>query len=168
MVIGGCVEKKLSLSVEDGNSVSALCCCDPSFISESWRKSPIHIKGSGLLISSAIYGYCGDLPSRGSLTFPPRSRIPTLPSFETFPLKSINELLHMPPLPLVPQRPPLEKRMSARSKVLVCHDLAGNYHGDRFVHGSQLDEYNFTHWNEIDVFVYFSHKRVTVPRVLRH
>jgi mannosyl-glycoprotein endo-beta-N-acetylglucosaminidase len=50
-------------------------------------------------------------------------------------------------------------------KVIVCHDMANNYHEDRLFQGSaNIDScYNFYHWQLIDLFIYFSHHMVTIP-----
>ena len=44
--------------------------------------------------------------------------------------------------------------------------MAGGYHEDRFVNGSpNCNEYIFSHWNMVDIFVYFSHHFITIPPV---
>ncbi|CAH1391145.1 unnamed protein product [Nezara viridula] len=49
-------------------------------------------------------------------------------------------------------------------KTLVCHDMKGGYLDDRWVNGSEnSDEYKFLLWSCIDIFVYFSHKFITIP-----
>ncbi len=45
-----------------------------------------------------------------------------------------------------------------RPKVLVCHDFQGGYKEEPSTRG-----YTFDHWQLCDIFVYFSHQRVTVP-----
>jgi hypothetical protein len=50
-------------------------------------------------------------------------------------------------------------------KLLVCHDMAGNYLGDSSVCGSKFENhpYQLTHWGIVDIFVYFSHNFITIP-----
>ena len=58
-------------------------------------------------------------------------------------------------------------------KLLVCHDYAGGYHEDAEVEGTFSSEsanvkyplYAFLHWHVTDLYVYFSHERVTIPPV---
>lgn len=49
-------------------------------------------------------------------------------------------------------------------RLLVCHDFAGGYCGDRFVQGTSYDQaFRLYYWDLIDIFVYFSHALVTIP-----
>ncbi|KAL0046963.1 hypothetical protein WJX82_003119 [Trebouxia sp. C0006] len=49
-------------------------------------------------------------------------------------------------------------------RLLVCHDLHGNYHSDALPQGDQdSDYYRLTQWSSIDTFVYFSHALVAPP-----
>lgn len=57
----------------------------------------------------------------------------------------------------------LMKEEGSRPKTLVCHDMMGGYLEDRFIDGCDEDGYHFRHWNQIDIFVYFSHNFVTIP-----
>ncbi|ODM99788.1 Cytosolic endo-beta-N-acetylglucosaminidase 1 [Orchesella cincta] len=51
-----------------------------------------------------------------------------------------------------------------RPLTLVCHDLKGGYGDDRFVNGSgNMENYVYRNWLMTDIFVYFSHKFVTIP-----
>ena len=57
-----------------------------------------------------------------------------------------------------------KKSQAERPRLLVCHDLHGNYHADALPQGSaDADYYRLTQWSSIDVFVYFSHALVTIP-----
>ncbi|GMH45314.1 hypothetical protein BSKO_13271 [Bryopsis sp. KO-2023] len=53
---------------------------------------------------------------------------------------------------------------NGRKQMMVCHDMAGGYHGDALVQGS--DDWNFYQiwdWRSIDACIYFSHSMVTIP-----
>jgi endo-beta-N-acetylglucosaminidase D len=53
-----------------------------------------------------------------------------------------------------------------KRKIIHCHDMKGGYQEDRFLQGSdKLNVYNFRYWQYIDIFIYFSHTRVTIPPV---
>lgn len=57
-----------------------------------------------------------------------------------------------------------KKPQGKRPLSLVCHDLKGGYGDDKFVNGTTNPEnYTYRHWLFTDIFVYFSHKFVTVP-----
>ncbi|CAN0409462.1 unnamed protein product, partial [Ectocarpus sp. 12 AP-2014] len=94
----------------------------------------------------------------------PLSRSPSpSPSPEIVPLTTLGELLSYEgpgwgqgfaparPLPFVAAPfPPL------KSRLLVCHDLAGGYGQDRLVQGGGYDRpYRAYNWGLIDIFVYF-------------
>lgn len=51
-----------------------------------------------------------------------------------------------------------------RSRVLVCHDMRGNYLEDKYANGSSYrNAFQLYHWNVIDFFCYFSHNLVSIP-----
>ncbi|XP_039135920.1 LOW QUALITY PROTEIN: cytosolic endo-beta-N-acetylglucosaminidase 1 [Dioscorea cayenensis subsp. rotundata] len=99
---------------------------------------------------------------------------PTKPSIPiSYPIKTLAELasrsyfesFHYPfnqasvPLPSYAAGP-----LSARRRLLVCHDMKGGYVDDQWVQGgSNPDAYAIWHWFLMDVFVYFSHDLVTLP-----
>ncbi|KAG9300211.1 hypothetical protein G9A89_002657 [Geosiphon pyriformis] len=51
-----------------------------------------------------------------------------------------------------------EEKNKQETKLIVCHDMAGGYQEDYFKIG-----YSIQYWQYVDTFIYFSHKRVTVP-----
>ncbi|KAJ7031144.1 glycosyl hydrolase family 85-domain-containing protein [Mycena alexandri] len=65
------------------------------------------------------------------------------------PMKVLDAVLEYVP------RPPSS---NTRGKLLVCHDYKGGYTESPFSLG-----YTFNFWSAADVFIYFSHHRVTVP-----
>lgn len=76
---------------------------------------------------------------------------------------------HDRPLPLESNTRNTNRR---KSKVIVCHDLMGGYlPNDRSCcqsnksvgHSDREQPYEFSHWNLIDTFIYFSHHLVTIP-----
>ncbi|WFC98290.1 mannosyl-glycoprotein endo-beta-N-acetylglucosaminidase [Malassezia yamatoensis] len=54
--------------------------------------------------------------------------------------------------------PKPEGRRERHMSLLVCHDFQGGYPED-----AEREGYTFEHWAQIDVFVYFSHHRVSLP-----
>ncbi|XP_064423526.1 cytosolic endo-beta-N-acetylglucosaminidase isoform X2 [Latimeria chalumnae] len=65
--------------------------------------------------------------------------------------------------PLADRHPPLR---SSRPRTVVCHDMMGGYLEDRFIQGAVVEHpYAFYHWQYIDIFIYFSHRMVTIPPV---
>ncbi|WFC93887.1 mannosyl-glycoprotein endo-beta-N-acetylglucosaminidase [Malassezia brasiliensis] len=65
----------------------------------------------------------------------------------------LEELQRAPRLPAAPLR-----ALGDRPRLLVCHDFQGGYAEDAHAQG-----YTFEHWAFTDVFVYFSHQRVSPP-----
>lgn len=53
--------------------------------------------------------------------------------------------------------PPL-RALGTRPRLLVCHDFQGGYTEDAHAQG-----YTFEHWACADVYVYFSHQRISLP-----
>nr|XP_014340013.1 PREDICTED: cytosolic endo-beta-N-acetylglucosaminidase [Latimeria chalumnae] len=91
----------------------------------------------------------------------------------SFYLSSLEELLSWKPTdddafnvamePLADRHPPLR---SSRPRTVVCHDMMGGYLEDRFIQGAVVEHpYAFYHWQYIDIFIYFSHRMVTIPPV---
>ena len=51
-----------------------------------------------------------------------------------------------------------------RSKLLVCHDMKNNYLEDQWSRGSYYNNaFQLLHFQNIDVFCYFSHHFITIP-----
>ncbi|KAF9912452.1 hypothetical protein EC991_010539 [Linnemannia zychae] len=49
-------------------------------------------------------------------------------------------------------------------KVIVCHDMAGGYAEDARPQGNDYSSiYSIQYWNHVDIFIYFSHYRITIP-----
>jgi len=58
----------------------------------------------------------------------------------------------------------IRKDFKNTPKTLVCHDMKGGYLEDSYIDGcSNWQAFNFTQWDLIDTFVYFSHHFVTIP-----
>ncbi|KAK6227747.1 Glycoside hydrolase [Theobroma cacao] len=59
---------------------------------------------------------------------------------------------------------PPNSGLAQRPRILVCHDMQGNYLDDKWVQGGDNSgAYAIWHWYLIDVFVYFSHYLVSLP-----
>ncbi|KAL9645047.1 hypothetical protein ABK040_004539 [Willaertia magna] len=61
----------------------------------------------------------------------------------------------------------LQKRKeNSLQKVILCHDMKGGYIEDKYLQGSnKYLTYNFNFWQYIDIFIYFSHQRISIPPV---
>ncbi|KAF0986719.1 hypothetical protein HZS_7012 [Henneguya salminicola] len=95
----------------------------------------------------------------------------------SLPITSVTDLLNIDKAEIEPRKQSFVKLNSEPlpdgPKTLVCHDMKGGYIEDRFDQGCEnFDAYNFWFWNNIDVFIYFSHKIVVIPpfvwRVVSH
>ncbi|KAI9151191.1 hypothetical protein H9P43_009806 [Blastocladiella emersonii ATCC 22665] len=76
--------------------------------------------------------------------------------------------LHAPLVPKVPLPRAAARRLAQhRRKLLVCHDMMGGYTAeDRSVDGGSAETGFTLHATAaVDIFVYFSHHRITVPPV---
>eukprot|EP00912_Choanoflagellata_sp_UC4_P002458 UC4_evm2s1556 len=83
-------------------------------------------------------------------------------------LESISQWMARMPSPdpyniaVIPLRP--RAIDTSQQRLLVCHDMMGGYCEDKFPQGSDEKEvYRIYAWQTIDLFVYFSHKLVTIP-----
>ncbi|EFJ50266.1 hypothetical protein VOLCADRAFT_58694, partial [Volvox carteri f. nagariensis] len=53
---------------------------------------------------------------------------------------------------------------AGRPRLLVCHDMMGGYLADRLVQGAaDPGFFRLWHWDQIDIFIYFSHHLITLP-----
>jgi mannosyl-glycoprotein endo-beta-N-acetylglucosaminidase len=51
-------------------------------------------------------------------------------------------------------------------KILLCHDMRGNYLSDKHNFGSEYkNAYQVLQWDVIDIFCYFSHNLITIPPI---
>ncbi|KAM3579498.1 hypothetical protein VKS41_007954 [Umbelopsis sp. WA50703] len=54
----------------------------------------------------------------------------------------------------------------AKEKLLLCHDMANGYKEDEYVQGNNYETiWSCQTWQFVDIFVYFSHHRITIPPV---
>lgn len=99
------------------------------------------------------------------------------------PLHSIAELLSWDPAvsPLLPVHRctmPMAKRcgdghwgLPDKPRLVLAHDMAGGYLDFEkaafglFRRNAHIC-YNFSHWSLVDLFIYFAHERVSLPRLL--
>ncbi|KAF4137286.1 Glycosyl hydrolase family 85, partial [Phytophthora infestans] len=111
---------------------------------------------TGFMILSALNSFqcAGEINQEGA-------------NFETKPLHTVDELRAFDPKTLVRccvPIAPLSRKQRRRSKLLVCHDMKGGYHEDRFKQGcDNFDAYRFYQWDLVDLFVYFGHALVCPP-----
>ncbi|KAF9928900.1 hypothetical protein FBU30_002042 [Linnemannia zychae] len=121
------------------------------------------------------------------MVFMPELKVPT-----SAPIKSFKDLLDWKPgqdeynvahTPFHPRPIPIARRAGKGSpvlsggktpgsklrglrdcKVICCHDMAGGYAEDAHPQGNDYSHiYSIQYWNHIDIFIYFSHYRITIP-----
>ena len=90
----------------------------------------------------------------------------TLPIRSLKQLYNINDTINDPLNKSVIKYTP--RSNSNRQRVIHCHDYKGGYTDDASSqpitnNSNTLQMYNFMHWNMIDIFIYFSHERVSIP-----
>ncbi len=54
------------------------------------------------------------------------------------------------------------------NRLLVCHDMKGNYLQDKNSNGSYFDptsSFQWLAWSKTDIFCYFSHHFITIPPI---
>lgn len=58
-----------------------------------------------------------------------------------------------------------QKHTTDEPKVLLCHDFKGGYGQDAVIQGTFQSEcvYSLQYWQFIDIFIYFSHNRISIP-----
>lgn len=85
--------------------------------------------------------------------------------FETKPITSVKKLLAYKTNSFV-SKLIYEKNSlyhHRQRKLLVCHDMCGNYKNDRFHNGSNYQyPFQLNDLNIVDIFCYFSHELITV------
>jgi hypothetical protein len=91
---------------------------------------------------------------------------------KTMPIVSVDALLRWRPPEhqwSIPSAPKISWKPLRNDQpiTLVCHDMRGGYLNDAFDSGimfaGDAPAYSFLHWHATDIFVYFSHYRVSVP-----
>ncbi|KAJ3268579.1 hypothetical protein HDV01_002558 [Terramyces sp. JEL0728] len=79
------------------------------------------------------------------------------------PLKTVDALHDWPRNRLNVCHIPLNPKPNPR--VIACHDMQGGYRSDANIQGNKtaMVQYTLQYWQFIDVFIYFSHHRITIP-----
>ncbi|KAI8902478.1 glycosyl hydrolase family 85-domain-containing protein [Globomyces pollinis-pini] len=86
---------------------------------------------------------------------------------QSFPIDSVEDLGEHIYDPFNICRIPLRPRVESNQKVILCHDMMNGYHQDAEIQGGERTEtiYSFQYWQFVDIFIYFSHHRFTIPPV---
>jgi mannosyl-glycoprotein endo-beta-N-acetylglucosaminidase len=84
------------------------------------------------------------------------------------PFKSLKELEEWKPQAFEPNagQIPLQNRSNdSKRRLIVCHDMMGGYKEDNLINGQEGNDkiYTFQYWQLCDVFIYFSHNRISFP-----
>lgn len=124
----------------------------------------IGYKGTNYLLSDLIFENSIQKTDLKSPSYPNDSE--PLFILESYPLKSISKLMDWKANDNERRSKTLiQKRIkNSGQKVIHCHDMMGGYQDDRFLqNGEKYHIYNFKYWSYIDIFIYFSHWRITIP-----
>eukprot|EP01080_Neovahlkampfia_damariscottae_P005175 gene5175-8781_t len=135
-----------------------------SFNDLKWNFSKYQfLKFDGLFSNFYIFNFIkNDRDKKEPTSF--SSQYPPNP-LEFYPLRSLKELDEWKPkLNESISNIKLRKKKERKYKFIHCHDMAGGYLEDRFIqNGNSFHVYNFYEWKNIDIFIYFSHYRLTIP-----
>jgi hypothetical protein len=118
---------------------------------------------------SNVYLFHGEEEEEEEILSPPTNISSMLEPIllEFLPMKSLSELDEWEPT-WNERRSTIQRRekKERKYKFLHCHDMNGGYLEDRFTQGCKdtFHVYNFYEWKNIDIFIYFSHHRITIPR----
>ncbi|KAK2462504.1 hypothetical protein APHAL10511_005474 [Amanita phalloides] len=126
----------------------------------------VHGKNGSPLITCSLYKHChgaedatnggGQTQPDGSVDYIIEPFFDSLSQLDTWASKSDEKLCNI--FPYVPRNCVSDPNVANRGKLLVCHDFKGGY-----TESPESLSYTFNFWSIIDVFVYFSHHRVTIP-----
>ncbi|KAI8906874.1 glycoside hydrolase, partial [Gorgonomyces haynaldii] len=79
------------------------------------------------------------------------------------PIETVHDLLTWTKNPFQRCHLPKQKRQQRKQQVIHCHDYKNGYQEDKRPQGGTKECYHFQYLAYIDIFIYFSHHRITVP-----
>lgn len=108
---------------------------------------------------------------------PPNSELDVQPCYAfmdrlvTVPLRSVSDLLKIttplenaPSLLFPVNNNAYYERLQEPQKILVCHDMRGNYLNDKYINGAAFENaFQIFDFESVHLFCYFSHELVSIP-----